>query len=116
MIAYGLAKENLNGENTVISDSVNPIPETRQSWQIIATQTGADILEIEVFCSDPKEHQRRVESRKADIPGHKLPTWDDVIQRQYDPWLSAHLHLDTAKQTPTEVAAQILCHPLINVL
>jgi hypothetical protein len=37
-----------------------------------------------------------VESRSSDIGGLKLPTWDDVTSRAYEPWDREHLVLDTA--------------------
>jgi len=42
-------------------------------------------------------HRHRVEERKADISDFQLPTWQSVLERQYDPWESAHLVIDTAK-------------------
>jgi len=42
-------------------------------------------------------HRHRVEGRKADIPDFQLPTWQSVLERQYDPWVSAHLVVDTSK-------------------
>ena len=54
------------------------------------------MFEIEITCSDASEHRRRVESRSAGIPGHQLPTWSDVIERDYHPWERDRLIVDTA--------------------
>ena len=54
------------------------------------------IFEIELICSDTTTHRQRVEGRQADIPNHKLPPWKSVLERQYDPWESEHLVVDTA--------------------
>jgi hypothetical protein len=43
------------------------------------------LLEVEVVCSDTREHRRRVETRRTDIPGLKLPAWGDVLVREYAP-------------------------------
>jgi hypothetical protein len=60
-------------------------------------------LDVEVICSDQAEHRRRVESRIADIPGHVVPTWQDVIERDYHPWDDVRrLIVDTATTTVDE--------------
>jgi hypothetical protein len=33
-----------------------------------------------------EEHRRRVESRVADIPGHKVPTWGEVQRSEWNAW------------------------------
>jgi hypothetical protein len=40
-----------------------------------------------------------VETRIADIPGLKLPTWEEVVSREYHPWDREHLVIDTAGRT-----------------
>src|ERR1700678_2552178 len=61
-------------------------------WSQENTTPGiANILEIEVTCSVPEEHRRRVEARAADIPGMKMPTWADVVAREYHAWDREHL-------------------------
>lgn len=84
-VAYFEAIEHLRRGRHVIADSVNPIAVTREAWRWVANEAGAQIIEVEVVCSDPVEHRRRVETRVADIPGHVEPTWSDVITREYDP-------------------------------
>jgi hypothetical protein len=54
------------------------------------------------MCSDVDEHRRRVESRVSDIPGHRLPTWDEVMSREYVPWNREHIVLDTAANSLNE--------------
>ena len=108
LVAYAIAEDNLKLGNTVIADSVNPIPITRESWHNVAKKSAANILEIEVICSDKIEHQRRVEERKPDIIGHKMPTWDDVINREYVAWQTKHLIIDTSKQSAVDAVGNIL--------
>jgi hypothetical protein len=53
------------------------------------------VSEVEVICSDPLEHCRRVETRPADIEGHQLPTWQAVVERHHDSWDRPHVVADT---------------------
>jgi predicted kinase len=95
--AYAVARDNLLLGLSVIADSVNPITITRNAWRNCAFETGIEVVEIELICSDTTEHRRRIESRTADIPGHLLPDWKSVIEREYDSWNCDHIVIDTAK-------------------
>lgn len=106
-LAYSLSKENLSLGLSVVADSVNPIELTRKAWAKISRETGVPLIEIEIICSDPIEHRRRVETRTTDIPGLRLPTWEQVITREYDPWMTPHLIIDTALQAPDSCLLQI---------
>jgi len=59
-------------------------------------------------CTDVDEHRRRVESRISDIAGHHLPTWADVIERDYRPWDSNRLVVDTALLSVQQSVQKIL--------
>ncbi len=107
IVAYALADANLRLGSTVIADAVNPLTVIREAWQSVARQAQVDILEVEVVCSDLQEHQRRVESRVADIAGHTLPTWQEVWAREYQPWTSNPLVVDTAHLSAQQAALQI---------
>jgi predicted kinase len=98
-VAYAVAEDNLRVGRTVIADSVNPLPLTRKAWLDIATRAGVTAIEVEVKCSDVNEHRRRVETRTADIVGLQLPTWQEVIARDYQSWDGDRLVIDTADQT-----------------
>jgi predicted kinase len=108
VVARALAVDNLKSGLPVVVDCVNPLPVTREMWRSAASASGAELLEIEVVCSDPVEHRRRVETRDADIAGHKLPTWADVVGRDYASWDRAPLRIDTAGRTPEEALAALL--------
>ena len=97
VVAYAVAEDNLRLGHTVIADSVNPIEVTRAAWRGVAQRASKPYVEIEVVCSDQAEHRRRVESRTADIPGHRLPTWQEVRDREYEPW-DSDIVIDTAGQ------------------
>jgi predicted kinase len=111
-VAYAVAGDNLRLGRIVIADCVNPLPITRTAWRSVAEHAGVPLIEIEVICSDPVEHRRRIESRRSDIPGLKLPGWQDVLEREYAPWTSEHVVIDTAhrslEQGVTEVHALLL--------
>jgi predicted kinase len=98
-IAYAVAEDNLRLGLTVIADSVNPIPLTRDAWIEVARCAAVDAIEIEILCSDSAEHKRRVEMRTSDIPGLRMPTWNDILLREYEPWNRKHIVLDTAHRT-----------------
>ncbi len=95
-IANALAAENLKLGRVVVADCVNPVLASRDGWRQTALQRSARIAEIEVICSDVDLHRQRVERRTSDIVGLRLPIWDDIVNRHYEPWDREHLVLDTA--------------------
>ena len=101
-VAYALAADNLCLGRTVVADSVNPLPVTREAWREVALGACAALAEVEVVCSDVDEHRRRVEARRADVPGLRLPTWPDVQARGYAPWDRERIVADTAGRAPRE--------------
>ena len=94
-LAYRMASDNLRVGVSVVADSCNPIEMTRQEWEDLARRAGADFQNIEVFCSDAAEHQRRVETRASTVPGLRLPTWTDVKHRGYETWTRDRITIDT---------------------
>lgn len=105
---YALALDNLRLGNSVVADSVNPIEITRSAWIDVAGQAKVPWLEIEVICSDSNEHRRRIESRTSDIPGLELPDWEQVMDREYEPWSRRPLVVDTAGRTIDESVSDLL--------
>ncbi len=110
LVAFAIARSNLICGNTVIADSVNPVPDSRQGWRSVAEAAGTSVLEIEVICSNEDEHRRRVMGRTPDVPGLALPTWEMVKARHYVPWTTDRLVIDTALLGPDEASTQILRH------
>jgi hypothetical protein len=47
----------------------------------------------------------------TDIAGLRLPTWDEVVRREYEPWQPAHVVIDTADAT-VEESVSALQHAL----
>jgi hypothetical protein len=80
----------------VIGDSVNPRMLTRNAWRDVGLRAGAHAVEIETMCSDVQEHRRRIETRSHEVPGLVLPTWQEVIDRDYREWDREHVTIDTA--------------------
>ncbi|TAL33352.1 MAG: AAA family ATPase [Phenylobacterium sp.] len=106
--ACALAVDNLRLGLDVVGDSVNPWMKTRDSWRDAGLAAGADVLEIEVVCSDPAEHRRRVETRTVDVPGLTPPIWEEVVGRDYRPWTRDRLVVDTARRSVAACVAEIL--------
>jgi predicted kinase len=105
-VANALALSNLQLGHTVIADCVNPVKESREAWQQIAATAGVVLLDIQVICSDPHEHQRRVESRTGDIAGLTPPTWQSVLAHEYEPW--DVWTLDTTLISPAQAVEALL--------
>jgi len=107
IVAYRIAEDNLRLGLSVVADTVNPIQITRCAWRKVAAQSGVSFLEIEITCSNPIEHRARVETREADLEGFQLPTWNEVVDREYEPWDTEHILIDTAGQSPAQSIAAL---------
>ena len=114
LVAYAVAEENLRLGRIVVADAVNPLSSIREAWRAVARRAAVTLFEVELICSDAIEHRRRVESRRPDIAGLKLPTWDEVTAREYAPWNGAHAVIDTARrpldESVTYLHALLLAH------
>lgn len=85
-VVYELAVANLLVGNDVVVDTVNASPEARAAWPNAARRGGGRLVIIETSLNDSVEHQERVTKRRADIPGHIVPTWDDVVRGSWSDW------------------------------
>jgi predicted kinase len=101
-VAYAIAEDNLRIGRTVIADSVNPLRVTRDAWLNVAKRAGVAAVEVELRCSGTEEHRRRLKARAADTPGFAMPTWADVVAREYHPWDREHLVIESASRTIDE--------------
>lgn len=110
LIAYALAAANLRPGHDVVADCVNPVAATRAAWRDVAAAASARMVEIEIVCSDPVEHRRRVETRVVDVPGLVPPDWDGVQRREYEAWTGPRFVLDTAGRSVAEAAAALRAH------
>jgi predicted kinase len=102
-VGNAVAADNLQVGRTVIADAVNPIPLCRDAWLEVAKRAQVPAVEIEVTCSDTKEHQHRVETRISDSARSRSLTWQDVVSRDYRPWNRDHIVIDTASRTVEEI-------------
>jgi len=98
VVAHGIAEDNLRLGRIVIVDCVNPLASTRAAWRVVGKRAGVAVFEVEVICSDANLHRQRVESRASDIAGLKLPTWGEVMAREYESWTGEHIVIDTARR------------------
>lgn len=112
-VANELARSNLRSGNTVVVDCVNPVAESRRAWSDIAQDCGFPLFNVEVVCSDKHEHRRRVETRTLDISGLTPPTWQSVLDHEYEGWDEARLRIDTAF-TSAEQAVALLAERLLS--
>lgn len=106
--AQAVAEDNLRLGRDVISDSVNDWKLTRDAWRDVGVRAGARVFEVEVVCSEPEEHRRRVETRESEVAGLVLPTWKAVLERDYHPWDRDHLVIDTAGRSVSDCVAQVV--------
>ena len=102
-VANALAETNLLLGHSIVVDCVNPVRASRIGWNKVAAQASAKLINIHLVCSDAIKHRRRVEERVADIPGHILPTWEAVIQHEFETRDDDHLLLDTSTMAPAEL-------------
>ena len=106
-VAYAVAEDNLGLGRSVVADGVNPLATNRAGWRAVATRTAVAFVEVEVICSDAIEHRRRVEAPRSDIAGPSVPTWDEVMALQYEPWTGDHAVIDTARQPVDECVIEL---------
>ena len=107
-LAYRLAADILNAGTSVVADSCKPIEETRRAWERVASDAGARSVNIEVVCSDPREHRERIETRAATVPGLRLPTWREVESREYHAWTVERIVVDTSCRREQDSIAELL--------
>lgn len=110
-LTYRIAADNLRLGHNVVADSCNPIQFTRDEWQETAEKNGAKFINIEIVYSDKDEHRNRIEERTNEIENLKLPTWDEVKNREYHRWESDRIVIDTAgkwvEESINELVAKI---------
>lgn len=107
-LSYRIASDNLNIGNNVIADSCNPVEFTRSEWNEVANNASAEYINIEIICSDKHEHRWRVEARVTEVIGLDMPTWQEVENREYHPWRSNRIIIDTAKKSVEESVHELL--------
>lgn len=107
VVAERVAADQLVAGRDVVADAVNGVAAARAGWVALAARTGAALRFVEVRCSDVAEHRRRVEARAPEMPGHGVPSWEQVLRRRYEPWppeLSGRVIIDNIGDAAAHVA------------
>lgn len=107
-LAYRVASDILAAGVGVVADSCNPLECTRRAWEQVARDADARYVNIEVTCSDAREHRERVETRTATVQGLRVPTWAEVMRREYDAWTVDRMALDTSHKSDGECVEELL--------
>ena len=107
-LAYKIIEDNLLIGNNVITDQCNPINLTQNEFNNIAKKCNCKYINIEIICSDEKEHKYRIENKINEIENLKLPTWEEIKNREYDLWEEEHIIIDTAKKTIEECINELI--------
>jgi predicted kinase len=109
-LALAAADTCLAAGTAVVADAVFPIALTRTPWTALARRYDVPLVWVRLVCGDPAEHRRRVEQRAADLPGHRVPSWAQVLARETDAWTEPHAVVDTASGDPV-AAVTALVYP-----
>ena len=109
VVAEAVADGVLGMGQTVIVDAVNAVEAARGQWQSLADRHGASVVFIEVVCSDPVVHRRRLENRSRGIEGFADPTWEVVegLREEFASWADHRLVLDTMTDLSSNVATAL---------
>ncbi|MDQ0326886.1 putative kinase [Rhodopseudomonas julia] len=105
--AYAVAADNLALGHRVIADCVNPWMLTRDAWRNVAFAADAELLEVEIVCTDRDAHRNRVETRRSAANNCAGPTWQEVVERDYRPWIRPVGIVETAEREVGDCAAEI---------
>lgn len=101
LAAYGvvqaLARELLAAGHSLVVDAVNAVEPARAAWRDLALDVGVPIRWVEVVCSDPVLHRRRLAARGERYAGFREPTWAEVGTRETEPWQDARLVVDSVR-------------------
>ncbi|WP_380283972.1 AAA family ATPase [Kitasatospora purpeofusca] len=113
LAAYGVAEAVAGGVlalgQTAIVDAVNAVEEARAQWRSLASRHGVPLVFVEVVCSDPALHRRRLEGRSRGIDGFHEPTWEAVErqQQEFAPWADDRLVLDSVTDMSQNIATAL---------
>lgn len=81
-----IALENLKLGHGVLIDTVNPLHITRAMFLELSRKAQAETYQFELTLEDMELHRRRIEERQSDIAGFRVPSWQDVLEREYEEW------------------------------
>jgi predicted kinase len=98
---YHLAARHLREGRNVIADAVNAVEAARHGWRDVAAAADADIVEIEILCSDTEEVRTRLQTRDTGIQGLAPVRLSAVSSRRWEPNSNRHVAIDTAGKSVT---------------
>ena len=75
---------------------------------VVLPEANAPYQNVEVVCSDASEHRKRVETREKPVPGLRLPTWAEVVSREYHEWAIERIVIDTSRRPEGECLEELL--------
>lgn len=104
---YRLATDNLRLGHTVIADSVNPLPVTRNAFRDVAAESESKFIEVEIVCSDAAVHRYRAETRSPSVVGLSPPSWAAIQNKHYEAW-TPDLRVDTSLLSVEQSVAEIV--------
>jgi len=107
-LAYRIVSDNLQVGNNCVVDCCNPWNLTRKEWEQVAAENGCPFVNIEIRCSDESEHRNRAENRESDIPGLKLPSWEEIRYRDYQEWQEEIIVIDTSGRSIEECVRKLI--------
>jgi predicted kinase len=107
-LAYKIAQDNLRIGNNVVADQCNPINLTRKEWNDVAIKNHSKYINIEIICSNKMEHKNRIENRKTEIENLKLPTYKEIMEREYEVWDEERIIIDTANKSIEECTEELM--------
>lgn len=88
VVVEDLARIQLRLGRPVVVDAVNAVEPARAQWRELAAEQRVPMTFVEVVCSDPAEHRRRLAGRDRGLVGFPEPTWEDVGRRrgEFEEW------------------------------
>jgi predicted kinase len=97
VVVEAVAEHLLTLGQTVVVDAVNDVPEARGQWLALAERRGVPLQFVEVVCSDPEVHRRRLESRRRGLVGMDEPSWDSLVPRRAElqRWTGERITVDS---------------------
>jgi len=112
LVAETIAEQVLVGPGCVIVDAVNAVAAAREQWVKLGERTGTEVRFVEVVCSDPEVHRRRLEQRSRQLAHLAEPDWH-AVEQSVDEWEEWHgpaaelprITLDSVEPVDTTAAA-----------
>ena len=101
-LTYRIIRDNLKLGISAVADSCNPLELIRDEWNDVAREAGVGFVDIEVVCSDKAEHKNRMGSRGYESGRLVLPSWQQVLDREYHEWSPDIIVIDTAGISESE--------------